>query len=157
MSSVNCKQGTDTDSDDYSNFPPKMHMSTLIKSFGQLQAAAANIRESTTGAGHAINGALSEIDWKSIGNNVRDATVDVAARVAETYDLTEQTLRSIQWDNVGPEAAKAIKDNRRMLFVAGGIAAGAATGGLLMGLVLGAAGFSSIGPVAGTKEFPRPF
>ncbi|KAK8912608.1 hypothetical protein VCV18_012287 [Metarhizium anisopliae] len=41
-----------------------MHLSTLINSFSQLQAAATNIRDPTTGTGRAVTGALREIHWE---------------------------------------------------------------------------------------------
>ncbi|KAK7928738.1 hypothetical protein PG985_005736, partial [Apiospora marii] len=46
----------------------------------------------------------------------------------------------------GQKIVEGIKENPRVATVGGAVVAGAATGGLLMGPVLGAIGFSSIGP-----------
>ncbi|KAK7967431.1 uncharacterized protein PG986_001708 [Apiospora aurea] len=50
----------------------------------------------------------------------------------------------------GQKVVEGIKENPKVVTVGGAVVAGAATGGLLMGPVLGAIGFSSIGPVAGS-------
>ncbi|KAK7928701.1 hypothetical protein PG985_005699 [Apiospora marii] len=52
----------------------------------------------------------------------------------------------------GQKIAEGIKENPKVASVGGAVVAGAATGGLLMGPVLGAIGFSSIGPVAGVTD-----
>ena len=123
-----------------------MHLSTLINGFSQLQAAATNIRDPT---GRAVTGALREIHWENIGNNICEVAVHGAASATRAYDHAELMFRDIKWDHVGTEAARAIKDNPQMVLLPAGIVAGAMTGGLLMGPTLGAAGFSSIGPVTG--------
>jgi hypothetical protein len=84
-------------------------------------------------------------DWipafASIINSATDA-------MAVAYENTRQTLRAIHWQALNPYAIESPESHATCL-VPTGIIAGAVLGSTLMVPVLGVAGLSSIGPVAG--------
>ncbi|KAK2593602.1 hypothetical protein QQS21_008690 [Conoideocrella luteorostrata] len=127
-----------------------MDQNMWTKSLSQLHTMAKNIQNVASKSEQAVNRAVHKVDWEIIGNNINKVTANTAASAAQAYHNGKVAPRDVEWDQIGPKAAEIIASNPSKVLIPAVIVAGAVTGPLLMGPVLGAAGFSSIGPVAGT-------
>ncbi|VUC20916.1 unnamed protein product [Clonostachys rosea] len=100
----------------------------------RVEGAASSVQESVEGAYHHTAKIMDDVDWEDVRVRVEEAASSVQESVEDAYHRT----------------GEAIKENPKFFYAAAGVTAGAAVAPLVMPVVLGAAGFSSIGPVAGS-------
>jgi hypothetical protein len=84
-------------------------------------------------------------DWVPVLASIINSATDA---ILTAHENTGQTLKAIHWHALKPYAAESPGSHANCL-VPTGIISGAVIGGALMVPVLGVAGLSSIGPVAG--------
>jgi hypothetical protein len=105
--------------------------------------------------GHAQTAGVN-VDWGKLGKGAATAAVAAGEGLGKTFQHVETAVRKTDWAEVGRDISATVRNNPKTVLIPVGVVGGAVTGGLLMGPVLGAVGFSSIGPVAGKKVFVPP-
>lgn len=113
------------------------------------ESAARIGRDAGSGAEHDIDELFAKTNHDGDKENPNS---EVSEAVVGIYHRTDRVIKDNRWAQMGSDAFEFLKSNRTTILIPFGVAAGAATGGLLMGPILGAIGFSSIGPVAGKTE-----
>ncbi|KAH6651641.1 hypothetical protein BKA67DRAFT_571453, partial [Truncatella angustata] len=97
-----------------------------------------------------VENAVADVDWDKLGKDVVDFHLAAGKGVENTFHNVSTLVKETDWAELGRNATETVKNNPKTVLVPVGVVGGAVTGGLLMGPVLCAVGFSSIGPVAGS-------
>lgn len=96
---------------------------------------------------------IHKVDWHQVGNDVHITAGKAASSVAQGFERLGQEFHKADWNQARRDFTGFWDENQQTIITAAAVCGGAAGGVLLMGPALGAAGFSSIGPVAGKSSF----
>ncbi|CAH0036411.1 unnamed protein product [Clonostachys solani] len=96
----------------------------------KIRKTAVGVSEASKQAAKIVDG----VDWQDVRAKVEGAASSAQESIEGAYHYTEDTF----------------KENPKLFYTAAGVVVGAAAAPLVMPAVLGAAGFSGIGPVAGS-------
>jgi hypothetical protein len=92
---------------------------------------------------------IAEKGYHLLQDHVTTATGTTAKTLIGAIQVIDERAKEVNWTQILGDTVDVVKNNPRAVMIPAAVAAGAVTGGLLTGPALAAAGFSSMGPVAG--------